>query len=78
MSFVTTVFLPLFAFNLACSFTAEDGQYTNSVIGGVTVMLYSYIILSMLELSRHLQDVYGSNLEDLNILQFVESSIHAG
>ena len=71
--FLCLFYLPLFAYSLAVTLPTNTGWV--EVIGVIIVMLNTVFFLGLREVGHFLTDPYGSDLHDLSVMHYIESTM---
>jgi len=77
LNFVTLVYPALFALSTARYFTVSNvnGDIIAELLGALCVILHSMFIIGLSKIADHFHQPFGNNLEDLNVLHFLEFTI---
>ena len=73
LSLLTAIYLPVFAASTAYSAGVGDAvHWTSDVLSGVIVLVQCIFVVGLRLLGQRLLDPYGSDLEDLSVLHYVQ------
>lgn len=73
ISFLTALYLPLFAVSAAYNAGTGDVTYwTADIVAGLVVLLQSIFVIGLRTLGQKMSDPYGDDLIDLSVIFYVE------
>lgn len=73
LSLLTAIYLPLFAISTAYSAgVGDEVHWSSDVLSGLVVLVQSIFVVGLRLLGQRLLDPYGSDLEDLSVLHYIQ------
>ena len=73
LSLLTAIYLPVFAISTAYSAgVGDEVHWSSDVLSGLVVLVQSIFVVGLRLLGQRLLDPYGSDLEDLSVLHYIQ------
>ena len=73
LSLLTAIYLPIFAVSTAYSAgVGDEVHWSSDILSGLVVLVQSIFVVGLRLLGQRMLDPYGSDLEDLSVIHYVQ------